>query len=188
MTAENNSVYLDLICLPSLICFLVSCHSHCLASNLLFLTTVALCRHFWTASCVVVCLPLFVVQQWWWITWSKGFFKTAALLVKGSLLPFCMKFVLNPLLVVRFRINTVKAYGGSLLGLLSERDQCVPVSYILIPFFLSFNNSASLSIVDCNREPSQDCQRLLLFRGLSVAAGEEESLTSGVVFHFSLQP
>lgn len=61
-----------------------------------------------------------------------------------------MKFMLNPLLVVRFGINMVKAYHGSLLGLLSERDQCVPVSHILMSFFISFSNGASLSIVDCN--------------------------------------
>lgn len=91
--------------------------------------------------------------------------------------------------MIRFRINTVKAYSGSLLGLLSERDQCVPGSHILMSFFISFSNGAGLSIVDCNREPSQDCQRVLFFRGLSVAAGEEEeSLTSGTVFNFSLKP
>lgn len=93
-----------------------------------------------------------------------------------------MKFLLNPLLVVRFGTNTVKAYGGSLLGLLSEGDQCVPVSQIWMPFFMLFSNSTSLSVVDCSREPSQDCQRVLLFRGLSVAA-REESLTSGIVFN-----
>lgn len=96
----------------------------------------------------------------------------------------------DSLLVIRFRINMVKACSGSLLGLLSERDRCVPVSRILMSFFISFSNGASLSIVDCNREPSQDCQRVLLFRGLCVAAGEEEeeSLTPGIVFNFSLKP
>lgn len=55
--------------------------------------------------------------------------------------------------------------------------------HILMPSFMSFSNSSSLSIRDCNREPSQDCQRVLLFRGLNVAAGQEESLTSGIVFN-----
>lgn len=39
-----------------------------------------------------------------------------------------MKLVLNPLLELRFGINMVKTYGGSLLGLPSARDQCVPMS------------------------------------------------------------
>lgn len=55
--------------------------------------------------------------------------------------------------------------------------------HILMPSFMSFSNGSSLSIRDCNREPSQDCQRVLLFRGLNVAAGQEESLTSGIVFN-----
>lgn len=46
----------------------------------------------------------------------------------------------------------------------------------------------SLSMVDCDREPSQDCQRVLLFRGLGVSAEEEELLTSGILFNFTLQP
>lgn len=53
-----------------------------------------------------------------------------------------------------------------------------------------FSNGASvvsLSMVDCNREPSQYCQGVLLFRGLGVTAEEEELLASGILFNFTLQ-